>query len=163
MIIVQLRWLMSRTSSSPDGTKFAPELVPCTRHANTSNMDDRALVGGQPATVLSGLLEFCVFSVSTCLSRDAGQLCVSVGLGSLSALSLLLSFFLWVSYESVRAERCETKSMEIFLGWCMRGAGAGGKIRRKSPPSPTACWVTCAALWGPLWPGCSIFRYQVSG
>ncbi|XP_056895256.1 transmembrane protein 44 isoform X1 [Takifugu flavidus] len=76
-------------------------------------MDDRALVGGQAATVLSGLLEFCVFSVSTCLSRDAGQLCVSVGLGSLSALSLLLSFFLLV-YERCRGRRENPEEITAF-------------------------------------------------
>lgn len=82
--------------------QFAPGLIPVNSHANAFSMDGRAPVGGNPATVLSGLAEFCVYSASTCLSQDADTHCVSVGLGFLSALSLLLSFFLWVTSESIR-------------------------------------------------------------
>ncbi|CAG08103.1 unnamed protein product [Tetraodon nigroviridis] len=61
-------------------------------------MDGRALVGGNAASVLSALN-----GASTCLSRDADSLCVSVGLAFLSALSLLLSFLLLV------CERCRRR------------------------------------------------------
>lgn len=55
-------------------------------------------------------------------------------------------------------ERFGLKAIKILSGWCMRGAGVGERVRRKSSPPPTACWVTCAPPWGPLWPDCSIFR-----
>lgn len=103
----------SHSPSSP--ARFASGLVPVKRQAHAPNMDGRALVGGNPATVLSGLLEFSLHSASTCLSQDADQLCVSAGLGFLSALSLLLSFFLWVSGSSSASAKLK-KYIYLYRG-----------------------------------------------
>lgn len=51
-------------------------------------------VGERSDYFLNSLVDFCVDSVNTCLSRDADTLCVPVGLTFLSALLLLLSCLL---------------------------------------------------------------------
>ncbi|XP_004562011.1 transmembrane protein 44 isoform X1 [Maylandia zebra] len=53
-------------------------------------------VGERSDYFLTSLVDFCVDSVNTCLSRDADTLCVPVGLTFLSALLLLLSCLLFV-------------------------------------------------------------------
>uniref|UniRef100_UPI0037E7DB43 transmembrane protein 44 n=1 Tax=Semicossyphus pulcher TaxID=241346 RepID=UPI0037E7DB43 len=60
------------------------------------NMRGLAAATVNPNTFLSGLIDFCVDSVSTCFSRDADKVCVPVGLSGLSALLLLVSCFLLV-------------------------------------------------------------------
>ncbi|KAM9358364.1 transmembrane protein 44 [Symphorus nematophorus] len=67
-------------------------------------MRGRTLFRGNPDTFLSSLVDFCVDSFSTCLSKDADKLCVPVGLIFLSALLLLLSCFLLV-YQRCRSRR----------------------------------------------------------
>ncbi|XP_034560149.1 transmembrane protein 44 [Notolabrus celidotus] len=47
-------------------------------------------------TFLTNLANFCINSVSTCLSLDADKRCIAIGLSCLSALLLLLSCFLLV-------------------------------------------------------------------
>lgn len=97
---------VQQVSSSPKHAHPSPlcwsarRLGSSNTNANTFQfkMDGRTLTGGKPNTFLSGLVEFCVNLVS-CFSRDADTLCVSIGLGSLSALCLLLSSCLWVTSE----------------------------------------------------------------
>uniref|UniRef100_A0A669CPW8 Transmembrane protein 44 n=1 Tax=Oreochromis niloticus TaxID=8128 RepID=A0A669CPW8_ORENI len=60
-------------------------------------------VGERSDYFLTSLVDFCVDSVNTCLSRDADTLCVPVGLTFLSALLLLLSCLLFV------VQRCKIR------------------------------------------------------
>ncbi|XP_053178955.1 transmembrane protein 44 [Scomber japonicus] len=75
----------------------------------------------------TSLLAFCIDSVTTCFSHDAGKLCVPIGLCSLSALCLLLSCLLLV-YQRCRFRRRhpgETMtSLYCFLGNLCATTGA---------------------------------------
>lgn len=66
----------------------------------TTNMERLTLTRGNPDAFLSTLVKFCEDSLSTCFSRDADELCVPIGLSSLSMLLLLISSFLWVLFSS---------------------------------------------------------------
>lgn len=72
----------------------APLFLGVNVNALTPRMERGTVATADPNAWLSSLAEFCVDSVSTCLSRDADRRCVPVGLSSLSALLLLLSCLL---------------------------------------------------------------------
>ncbi|XP_042271520.1 transmembrane protein 44 isoform X1 [Thunnus maccoyii] len=83
--------------------------------------------GESPNPSFSSLFDFCVDSVTTCFSHDAGKLCVPIGLFSLSALLLLLSSLLLV------CQRCKCRrehpgeimtSLYCFLGNLCATTGA---------------------------------------
>ncbi|XP_023119048.2 transmembrane protein 44 [Amphiprion ocellaris] len=78
------------------------------------------IVDGQNSqTFLTGLMAFCVESVTTCFSHDADKLCVPVGLTFVSALLLLLSCLLIV------CQRCklggEYPAETILIFYCFLG------------------------------------------
>ncbi|XP_008285778.1 transmembrane protein 44 [Stegastes partitus] len=85
-------------------------------------------IAGNPKTSLSGLMEFCVESVTTCFSHDADKLCVPVGLTFLSALLLLLSCLLIVRQRC--KHRGENPGESLVLFCCVLGdlCGAVGAI-----------------------------------
>ncbi|KAM7387929.1 hypothetical protein PAMP_024136 [Pampus punctatissimus] len=76
---------------------------------------------------LSSLFAFCVDSVTTCFSNDAGKRCVPIGLGCLSALLLLLSSLLLV-YQRCKCRRSHPgeamTSLYCFLGNLCATTGA---------------------------------------
>ncbi|XP_029004542.1 transmembrane protein 44 isoform X1 [Betta splendens] len=87
-------------------------------------MDKRALIaddqyGGSLDTLLPRLLDFCVASFAACFSRDAGELCVPVGLCAVSVLLLLLSAPLSV-YQSCRYGAQRPGASSVFL-YCFIG------------------------------------------
>ncbi|XP_022050407.1 transmembrane protein 44 [Acanthochromis polyacanthus] len=84
-------------------------------------MDTRASItdGQSSQTFLTGLMSFCVESVTTCFSHDADKLCVPVGLTFASALLLLLSCLLIV------CQRCklggENTAETVLIVYCFLG------------------------------------------
>ncbi|KAM7409528.1 hypothetical protein PAMA_001150 [Pampus argenteus] len=85
------------------------------------------LRGENDTPFLSSLFAFCVDSVTTCFSNDAGKRCVPIGLGSLSALLLLLSSLLLV-YQRCKCRRSHPgeamTSLYCFLGNLCATTGA---------------------------------------
>ncbi|KAK2835432.1 hypothetical protein Q5P01_015916 [Channa striata] len=95
-------------------------------------MRTHILSGHRPSDFLSDVFDFCVWSVSSCFSPDADELCVPVGLCALSALLLLLSSFLLV-YQRYK-HRTENPGETIFFLYCFLGdtcSTAGAVLSRQ--------------------------------